>query len=103
MTKFIEVSHPPQFHQFRAGLLALRKKATTGREGIPQQNEELEGMRAVCAKSAAKQACVGEQRGSLIIQLECMLERWGTPTQTCIDEASSTSKLPLWCCSYMLI
>lgn len=74
VTGFTQDNRPPQFHQFLASLLALRKKATTMREAILQQNEELEGMRAVCAELVTKLTCIGEQLGSLMYQLECTLE-----------------------------
>jgi len=52
-------------------------------------------MRAVCAESMAKLIRVGEWLGSLMVQLECTLERQGSPTQTYIDDVGSTSRLPL--------
>lgn len=47
----------------------------------------------VCAESVDKLTLIGEQFGSLMVQLECTLERWGNPTQTL--QAGNTSMLPL--------
>lgn len=44
------------------------------REAIVQQNEELEGKRAVCAETTTKQSRIGERLGFLMVQLECALE-----------------------------
>lgn len=52
-------------HQFQVDLLALRRKVVLVREVILQQNEELEGMRAVCTKSTTKMNHVGEKLDSL--------------------------------------
>jgi len=95
MTEFTDDSHPPQFHQFWVGLQALRNKAITVREAILLQKEELEGIRAVCVESKTKLTHVGEWLGSLMVQLECTLERQGSPTQTYIDDVGSASRLPL--------
>ncbi len=86
---------PRLFHQFQDDLLTLREKATTMREAILQQNEELEVMRAVCAKSVTKLTHVGKRLDSLMVQLECTLEHQSNPLQTYIDGACITGGLPL--------
>lgn len=60
VTEFTEDSCPPQFHQFWASLLTLRKKAMIVQEGILQQNQELESMTTICVESTTKLTHVGE-------------------------------------------
>ena len=55
-----------QCHQFRVDLLTLKMKATSVWEAILQQNE-LEGMRVVCAESTTKLAHIGERLDSLMV------------------------------------
>ena len=54
-------------HQLQADLLVLKGKATLVREAILLQNEELEDMRVVCAKSAARLGHIGEWLDSLMV------------------------------------
>lgn len=56
------------------------------RESILQQNEELEGMRAVCTESMSKLNHVGEQLESLLVQLECMFWRESSAFRAYIDK-----------------
>ena len=79
VTEFTGDRCPRQFHQFQTDLLALKRKVVLVREAILQQNEELEGMRAVCAESTTKLTHIGEQLDSLLVQLECTLECESNP------------------------
>ena len=51
-------------------------------------------MRAVCGESTAKLTHVLEQLDSILVQLECMLERESNPLRAYIDEVGSTVRLP---------
>ena len=73
-TKVLDDGRTQRCHQLRADLVVLKGKATSVRETILLQNEELEGMRVVCAESAAKLAHIGERLDSLMVQLEGTLE-----------------------------
>lgn len=88
MTEFIDDSCPQKFRQLQADLLTLKRKATIVQETILQQNEELEGMRVVCAELVAKLTRVGEWLDSLVTQLEeYTLERQSRPLQAYINGA----------------
>lgn len=60
VTEFTGDRCPQQFHQCQGDLLALKRKVALVREAIMRQNEELDGMRAVCAESATKLTHVWE-------------------------------------------
>lgn len=62
---------------------------------VAHENEELEGMRVVCAELAAKLAHIGERLDSLMVQLQGTLECQISPLQACIDRASSILGSPL--------
>ena len=94
-TEVLENGRTQRCHQLRADLLVLRGKATSVREAILLQNEELEGMRVVCAVSAAKLAHIGERLGSLMVQLEGTLECQSSPIHAYIDGASNIVGSPL--------
>ena len=94
-TEVLDNGRTQQCHQLRVDLLVLKGKATSVREAILLQNEELEGMRVVCAESAAKLAHIGERLDSLMVQLEGTLVCQGSPLQVCIDGASNIVGSPL--------
>ena len=94
VTKFTCDRCPRQFHQFQANLLALERKVALVCEAILQQNKELEGIRAICVESMTKLTHVGEQLDSLLVQLECTLERESSPLRAYIDGAGNTVRLP---------
>ena len=73
----------------------MREKAASVRETILLQDQELEGMRATCAKSAAKLVRIGEQLDSLMVQPEGTLECQIIPLQACMDGTSSIVGSPL--------
>lgn len=93
-TEFTGDRCPQQIHQFQVDLLALKRNVVLVRGAILQQNEELEGMRAVCVVSTTKLTHVGEQLDSLLVQLEFTLECESNPIRAYIDGVGSTVRLP---------
>jgi len=51
-------------------------------------------MRVVCAESTAKLTDIGGRLDSLLVQLECTLQRESSPLRAYIDRASNTARLP---------
>ena len=94
-TEVLDDGRRQRYHRLQTDLRVLKGKATSVREAILLQNEELEGMRVVCVESATKLAHIGERLDSLMVQLEGTLECQSNTLQAYIDRANNTVGSPL--------